>query len=58
MLGLPKGYVQFRPWKTPQVSGKMVKSDTIKYKLQGTSLILERLFKISRAGNIFLLLLS
>lgn len=58
MTGLPKGNVQLRMWKTPKLSGKMVKSDTINDRLQGTSLILERLFNISRPGIIFLLPIS
>lgn len=40
--------------KLPNVSGKMVKSDTMNNRLQRTSLASERLFSISRAGIKFL----
>lgn len=33
---VPKGNAQHRTWKTPKVSGKMVKSDTMNNSLQGT----------------------
>lgn len=58
MIGLLKGNAQLETWKTPKLSGKTVDSVTINDRLWGTSLILQTLFNISRAGIIFLLPIS